>query len=90
MDEKIHNVIIEERRRVSIGAVSEVVSFNEDETIFKVKGATLTIKGENLHVSELSVETGDAVVTGSSIDSIIYSKIDRERTGEGFFRRLLK
>lgn len=90
MEERIHNIIIEERARVSVSAVSEVLTFDENEVILKVKGATLTIKGNGMHVEELSMETGDARISATSVESIIYSKIDRERSKEGFFGRLLK
>ncbi len=90
MDERIHNIIIEERKKISLSAVSEVVNFDEAEITLKVKGATLTVKGSGLHVEELSVETGEAKLSGDSVDSIVYSKIDHERSKEGFFGRLLK
>ena len=90
MDERVHNIVIEERRRISLSAVSEVESFNDTEIVLKVKGASLTVKGSGLHVEELSVETGDAEITGANIDSVVYSRIDRERSKDGFFGRLFK
>lgn len=90
MDERVHNVEIEERRRLTLSAVSEVESFNDSEIVLKVKGASLTVKGGGLHVEELSVETGDAIITGASIDSLTYSKIDHGRSKDGFFGRLFK
>lgn len=90
MDERVHNIIIEERQKISVSAVSEVETFDESEIVMKVKGATLSIKGAGLHVEELSIEAGDAVIKGDTIDSVTYSKIDRERSRDGFFGRLLK
>lgn len=90
MDERVHNIIIEERRKISVSAVNEVKAFDENEIVMSVKGATLSIKGEGLSIEELSIETGEAVIKGDSIDSAVYSKIDRERSREGFFGRLLK
>ena len=90
MEEKVHNIVIEERQKISVSAVSEVESFDENQIVLKVYGATLTIKGSALHVEELSVETGDATIKGDSIESLVYSKIDRDRSREGFFGRLLK
>jgi sporulation protein YabP len=90
MEEKIHNIIMEERKKISISAVTEVETFDENEIIMKVKGAKLSIKGKNLKVENLSVETGDAVVKGEAIDCVTYSKAESERGQEGFFGRLLK
>lgn len=90
MDERVHNIIIEERQKISVSAVSEVETFDESEIVMKVKGATLSIKGAGLHVEELSIEAGDAVIKGDTIDNVTYSKIDRERSRDGFFGRLLK
>ena len=90
MDDKIHNIVVEERQKISVSAVSDVESFDENQIILRVHGATLTIKGSGLHVEELSVETGDIEIKGDSVESLVYSKIDRDRSREGFFGRLLK
>ena len=90
MEDRVHNIVIEERQKLSVSAVGEVESFDENQIVLKVRGATLTVKGSGLHLEELSVETGEIEIKGDSIESLVYSKIDRDRSREGFFGRLLK
>lgn len=89
MEEKIHNITLEDRCRLSVTACSSVVSFNENEVILVAESGTLSIKGTNLNVEEMSKVSGDVLITGEVIDSITYSKGYR-KSKEGMLRRMFK
>lgn len=89
MDERMHNITLENRKKLSVTACSEVVSFNEAEVNLIAGEDTLVIKGEGLRVEEVSKTSGDAVITGEVIDSITYSKGHRKNK-EGVIRRMFK
>ena len=89
MEEKIHNLILENRTRLSVSSCSEVVSFNENEVNLVAEGSLVTVKGINLKVEEVSKQSGEAVIVGESIDSIVYSK-HLKGSKEGLLRRILK
>lgn len=63
-ENQIQNIFLENRKKMSISGVKEVANFNEEMiTMFTTLGQ-LTIKGKNMHISRLSVETGDVEIQG--------------------------
>lgn len=83
--EPAHNLVMENRKKLTVSGVSEVESFNEEEVIMASSGWTLSVKGEGLHMEKLSVDSGDVIITGR-IDSVEYEEAPAARTG--FFKRL--
>lgn len=83
---KPHNVIMEERARLSISGVEDVESFDESEIVMTTTKGSLIIKGSELHIEKLSLETGELSVEGF-IDDLSYE--DRSPSG-GFWSRLFK
>lgn len=79
MDEKYakeeqQNIIIENRRRISVSGVDEVDSFDERDMILQTKLGTLSIKGDNLHINKFNVDTGELIIDGD-VDEVIYHDI---------------
>lgn len=89
MDERAHNIILENRERLTITLCSEVLSFNENEVIVIAEGGQIVVKGKMLKVEEVSKTSGNVIVAGENIDSIVYMK-GRAKSKEGIFGRLLK
>lgn len=84
------NVILENRKKLSISGVEDVESFDEDNIILYTEIGTLNIKGEDLHINKLSVETGEVVVEGDII-SINYTDDEAGKSrGGGFLAKLFK
>ncbi|MBQ3904176.1 MAG: sporulation protein YabP [Eubacterium sp.] len=79
-----HTVYLENRESLSIGGVKDVDAFNEEEVTALTDYAELTVKGRELHVEALDLETGVLRLTGQ-IDAVIYS--DRAVT-KGFMKKL--
>ena len=79
--ETIHNVILENRQRASISGVEDVDSFDEDEIRLFTQLGELTIKGKDLHINEISVESGDVSVEGD-IWALVYGEKDRKKKQE--------
>ncbi|MBS7402982.1 MAG: sporulation protein YabP [Oscillospiraceae bacterium] len=61
---KPHNLILEDRKRLSITGVEDVESFDEQRIILKTSKGTLIIRGSELHIDKLSLESGDLTVDG--------------------------
>lgn len=72
-----HKVIIDGRDRVSISAVNDVDSFNENEIIFLTSAGMMTITGEDLHITKLNLDEGMLIIDGT-VDSIDYSDHEEE------------
>nr|WP_317413807.1 sporulation protein YabP [uncultured Solibaculum sp.] len=82
-----HNVILEDRRNLTVSGVSDVDSFDEQNiTVFTDMGE-LAVRGYNLHINKLNIETGELTLEGE-ISSLIYT--DEQQRGSGFFGRLFK
>lgn len=77
---KQHDLSLESRRRLAVSGVEEVESFDEREVVMRCGGALLVVGGEELSVSQLSVEKGDVTVTGR-IDSLVYEEAAAKRSG---------
>jgi sporulation protein YabP len=71
------NIICEGRKKLLLSGVTDVDRFEEDVIHAYTILGEMTVKGQNLHVNALSVETGDMDIEGD-INSIVYGA---ENTG---------
>ncbi|MDR0446393.1 MAG: sporulation protein YabP [Oscillospiraceae bacterium] len=86
--ETTHNLIVEARGRAAVSGVTDVESFDENEIIMATSMGALFLRGTELRIEKLSLDTGDVAIEGN-IDKIEYEDGARERDG-GFFRRLFR
>ena len=74
---KPHNVVISNRRQMTVSGVIRVDNFNENTIVAVTEAGQMTIDGTNLHISKLSLETGDMNVDGD-IAGLFYSENNYE------------
>lgn len=67
-----HTLTMEEREKMQIGGVLEVLSFDEEGVMMETTCGLLVLKGAELHIGRLDLEEGEVTVNGT-IDSIDYS-----------------
>ncbi len=67
-----HTVSIEERERIRMGGVLEVVSFDEEGIMLETECGLVMIKGTGLHMGKLDLDAGEVTVEGL-FDSLTYS-----------------
>lgn len=84
---KKHNLILENRKNLSLGGIDDVLGFNEETVTLSGSFGILVVRGENLHISKLSLETGEVTLDGK-INALIYSEDRQEKSG--VFSRLFK
>ncbi len=82
-----HNLVLEDRRMLTVSGVSDVDSFDEETVIVFTDLGELTVRGKNLHINRLSVEVGELSVEGE-IAALIYS--DETPKNSGFFSRVFR
>ena len=70
----IQNLILENREKL------DVLSFDDQIVILETELGMLTIKGEDLRINKLSVDTGDVVIEGN-INSVSYSEKEERKSG---------
>ncbi len=68
----IQNLILENRGKLSISGVLDVLSFDDQVVILETELGLLTVKGENLRINKLSIDTSEVIVEGD-IASLTYS-----------------
>ena len=83
--ETSHHILLENRSRLAVSGVEEVESFDENQIVMSTCQWELIVRGEDLHIEQLSLDGGDLKVEGS-IDAISY---EAPREKGGFFSRLL-
>lgn len=66
------NITLENRERLNITGILDVFSFDDQIIIIETELGLLTIKGENLKINKLSIDTSDFIVDGH-ISSLSYS-----------------
>lgn len=82
-----HNVILEERRVLTISGVQDIDSYDEQSVIAFTELGGLTIKGENLHINKIDVQTGELNIEGE-IWELCYSDLQQKK--QGLFSRLFR
>lgn len=86
------NLILENRKRISVTGVLEVISFDEEKILLNTRLGMLTIKGMGLKMNKLDVQNGDVVISGD-ISAMIYSSKGSKSSKEdkeSIFKKLFK
>ena len=83
-----HNVILEGRRRMTLSGITDVDSFDEQLVVFYCDTGQIAIRGEQLHISRIDVETGEVNLEGGRIDGVTYT--DQRPNRGGLLSRLFR
>lgn len=83
-----HIIRIENRQRIDITGVTEVVTFSEDNVILHTIMGGLNIKGKNMKVNKLNVDSGDMCIEGE-IQSLVYTSKDTQKK-ESLIKKMFK
>ena len=83
-NETQHTLTLSDRSNLSLTGISDVDAFNEQEIIAVCDFGELVIKGELLHIEELSIDNGIMTVSGK-ITSLSYNE---KFTKSSVFKRL--
>jgi sporulation protein YabP len=86
--ETAHNIIMENREKMTISGVEDVESFDEETVVLFTQMGLLTVKGSELRINKLNVDTGEVIVEGN-VDMCQYSDENRQKGG-GFLKKLFK
>ena len=80
-------LILDNREHLSVTGVENIENFTDNEIILHTNLGKLTIKGENLHISKMNVDTGEFSMDGR-VTSFVYSKMSSKKGS--FIERLFK
>ncbi len=79
-----HTLTLNNRSSLTVTGITDVDEFNEQEILAICDFGELSIKGELLHIEELSVDSGNLVVSGKIISLTYCEKL----SGTSVLKRL--
>ena len=85
----VQNVILENRNKLSISGVLDVLSFDDQIVILETELGLLTVKGENLKINKLSIDTSEVIIEGE-ISSLSYSQKSIEKSSGTLLSKIFK
>jgi sporulation protein YabP len=81
-----HNVTIENRGTITITDVGGIDTFDEEEVCIQLSEGGMIIKGKNLHIQKLDLDSREAIIAGE-ITALTYMKKGPDKK---LFRKLKK
>lgn len=85
----VQNLILENRNKLSISGVKDVLSFDDQVVIMETELGLLTVKGDNLKINKLSIDTSEVIVEGE-INALSYSNHGSREQEGGIFSKIFK
>ena len=86
----IQNVILENRENLTISGVLDVLSFDDQIVIVETELGLLTVKGENLRINKLSLDTTEVIVEGTIFNLSYSEKNLDKKSGSNIFGKIFK
>lgn len=59
-----HDIVINNRERLSLNGVKEIINFDENNVNLKTVCGDLLIEGEGIHINVLNIEKGEVEMHG--------------------------
>lgn len=86
----IHNLILENKEKLSISGVSDVDTFNDEKIVMFTEDDTLIVEGEKLHIQKLDVANGELIIEGMVYAIQYTGGSNAAGTSKGFLKKMLK
>ena len=80
------NIIIEDRKKLTLSGVKDVISFDDETLLLETVLGRLTVKGAGLHIVNFDTASGDLFAEGKIYAAVYTSD---EKNG-GFFSRVFR
>ena len=74
----VQNLVLENRGKLSVSGVNDVLSFDDQVVMVDTELGLLTVKGENIRINKLSLDTAEVIIEGE-ISSLAYSQTKQEK-----------
>ncbi len=88
-EENKSNLNLENRKKLTISGVIEVISFDELKIDLTTNLGNLTIKGEDLKMNKLDVQNGDVIIEGN-VALMVYNRKVTKKSDESIIKRLFR
>ena len=84
----IQNLVLENRGKLSVSGVIDVLSFDDQVVMIETELGLLTCKGENLRINKLSIDTSEVIVEGE-VSYLSYSE-NNNKEGQSLLSKIFK
>lgn len=85
----LQNIILENREKLTVTGVLDVLSFDDQIVIVETQLGLLTIKGNELRINKLSIDTSEIIVEGE-IFNLSYTENDLNKKETSFLNKIFK
>ena len=85
----IQNLILENREKLSVSGVVDVLSFDDQVVMIETELGLLTVKGNNLRINKLSIDTSEVIVEGE-ISYLAYSENNADKNSGSLLSKIFK
>ncbi len=85
----VQNLFLENRNKLNISGVNDVLSFDDQIVMVDTELGLLTVKGENLRITKLSLDTAEVIVEGE-ISCLSYSDSKQEKSSGTLLSKIFK
>ena len=85
----IQNLVLENRSKLNISGVLDVLSFDDQVVVVETELGLLNVKGEDLRINKLSIDTSEVIVEGD-IYNLAYSDKSSEKKGGSLIGKIFK
>jgi len=85
----MQNLILENRSKLSVSGVNDVLSFDDQVVMIDTELGLLTVKGENIRINKLSLDTSEVIVEGE-ISSLAYSQSKQDKSSGTLLSKIFK
>lgn len=85
----VQNLVLENRGKLSVSGVNDVLSFDDQVVMVDTELGLLTVKGENIRINKLSLDTAEVIIEGE-ISSLAYSQSKQEKSSGTLLSKIFK
>ncbi|MBU3190864.1 sporulation protein YabP [Clostridium bowmanii] len=89
IEDRKSNLMLENRKKLTINGVIEVINFNENQILLNTDVGTMIVKGKELKMNKLDVQNGDVIITGK-VDAFVYTSDKSKVKKDSIISRLFR
>lgn len=84
----VQNIVLENREKLNVSGVNDVLSFDDQVVMIDTELGLLTVKGENIRINKLSLDTSEVIVDGEI--SSLSQKAQEKNGGTSLLSKIFK
>ena len=87
---KMQNIILENRNKLHLSGVLDVLNFDEEIVTVDTELGILIIKGSDLRLNKFNMDNSELSIDGEVISMVYDDKSYSGKKGEGLFAKIFK